>query len=192
MAREHLQQAVQDIPSLRAVFVTTMPDCLLFDAWIRSDLDWRADEVAAYFGDLLRANRQGLKALNSWSSDIMVTIESPEHTLLLRELNADFVCTTVFERGAALGMARLHNQQLIERIRESLPSFEVERRPRGLRVVEFLQRYAPDPHAVLMRTSLRSGLPMDSLNHPQDLTEQQVAHLERTACDLLGLESLNI
>lgn len=77
-------------------------------------------------------------------------------------------------------------------IREARPTKEGERRPRGLRVVEFLQRYAPDPHAVLLRTSLRSGLSMESLNQPQDLTEQQVAHLERTACDLLGLESLNI
>lgn len=192
MTSDYLAQAVKDIPSLQAVFVTTMPDCLLFDSWVRPGLGWKTEEVASYFGDLFRANRQGLKALNAWSAEMQVTIEAPDQTLLLKELTPDFVCATIFERQAALGMVRLHNQRLLERITASLPNIEVERRPRGVRLVDFLQRYAPDPHAVLLRVSLRSGLPMDKLEAPQGLGPAEVQQLEETARDILGLQTLNI
>lgn len=188
----NLNDAVRDVPSLEAVFVTTMPDCLLFDSWIRHDATWQPEQVASYFGDLFRANREGLKALDSWSSDMQVTIESPEHLILVRELSQDFVCSYVFERSAALGMVRLYVTRMYERIKASLPTFEVEERPRGVRIVEFLQRYAPDPHAILLRTSLRTGLPLSSLESPESLEQEQVEQLEATACSILGLDSLAI
>ena len=192
MAGDHLEQSVKDIPALQAVFIIAMPDCLLFDAWVSPDLDWQAEEVSTYFGDLFRANREGLKALKSWSADMQVTIEAPEHLILLRELTSDFVCASVFDRGAALGMVRLYNQRLIERITASLPAFDVQERPRGVRVMDFLSRYAPDPHAVLLRASLRSGIAMTDLEKPAGLSNEQVQALERTACDILGLDSLNL
>ncbi len=192
MTSEFLAHAVEDIPSLRAVFVTAMPDCLLYDSWLRADSDWKVEEVAAYFGDLFRANREGLKSLGSWSADIQVTLESPDHLILLKELSADFVCACVFERGAALGMVRLHLQRLVERVRSNLPKFEVTERPRGVRILEFLNRYAPDPHAVLLRISLRTRLPLERLEQPEDLDEAGVRQLEETACEILGLKSLNL
>ncbi len=192
MTPEHLAKAVEDIPSLRAVFVTAMPDCLLFGSWLHAESDWDEEQVATYFGDLFRANREGLKALGSWSSEMQVTIEAPDHLIILHELTADFVCACVFERGAALGMVRLHTRRLLQRISDSLPSFEAEQRPRGVRVMEFLNRYAPDPHAVLLRVSLRTRLSMDELNEPQKLTDEQIALVEQTACGILGLQTLNI
>jgi predicted regulator of Ras-like GTPase activity (Roadblock/LC7/MglB family) len=192
MTPEFLAQAVDDIPPLRAVFVTTMPDCLLYGSWLRSDLEWSEDLVATYFGDLFRANREGLKALGSWSSDMQVTIESPENLIILHELTADFVCACVFERDTALGMARLHSRRLLERIGSALPSFEATERPRGVRVMQFLERYAPDPHAVLLRVSLRTRLPMDLLSEPEKLDDEQVAQVEEAARGILGLQSLNI
>ena len=192
MTTPYLTHSIEDIPSLRAVFVTAMPDCLLYDAWIRADSSWRADEVASYFGDLFRANREGLKALGSWSSDMQVTLESPDHLILLKELLADFVCACVFERDAALGMVRLHLQRLLERVKVSLPRFEVEQRPRGVRVVEFLHRYAPDPHAVKLRISLRTQLAMGRLERPEELDDGDVHKLEAAACEILGLQALNL
>ena len=192
MTSDFLTHAVEDIPSLRAVFVTAMPDCLLFDSWLRADSDWKAEEVASYFGDLFRANRESLKSLGSWSADIQVTLESPEHLILIKELSADFVCACVFERDAALGMVRLHLQRLVERVRANLPKFEVSERPRGVRILEFLNRYAPDPHAVLLRISLRTRLPLEELEKPENLAPPQVENLEKTACELLGLQALNL
>lgn len=192
MTASPLEQAVREIPSLRAVVVTAMPDCLLFDSWSRPDLSWTPESVASYFGDLFRANREGLKALGEWSSEMQVTIEAPQHLLVLTELNTDFVCASIFDKGAALGMVRLYNQKLVGRITDSLPSFEVQERPRGVRIMDFLNRYAPDPHAVLLRASLRSGIPMDSLQQPASLAQEQVQGLEEAACSILGLDSLNL
>ena len=143
MSSDFMSQAVKDISFLRAVFVITMPDCLLYSSWLRADSQWSEEEVAAYFGDLFRANRKGLKALGSWSSDMQVTIEAPDNLIIMHELTADFVTACVFERSAALGMVRLHMKQLIERIAASLPDFQSEHRPRGDSVVDFLHRYAP-------------------------------------------------
>jgi len=192
MAQSFLQQTAENVPSLKAVLVTAMPDCLLYDSWVKEDLAWRSEDVAAYFGDLVRANREGLKALGSWSSEMQVTIEAADSLLILREINADFVCTCIFERDAPLGMVRLHMKRLLERVAESLPSFEVERRPRGVRLVEFLNRYAPDPHAVMLRVSLRNGIPLEDLERPERLRDEQVEALEETTRKILGLQTLNI
>jgi len=192
MSTDYLAQAARDVPSLRAVFVTAMPDCLLYDSWLAEGSEWKAEEIASYLGDLFRANREGLKALGSWSTEMQVSIESPEYNILLKELRSDFVLACVFDRDAALGMARLYTQRMLQRIAAALPSFQVEERPRGVRVMDFLNRYAPDPHAVLLRVSLRTGLPMEQLQRPEALALDHIAQIEKTAAGILGLESLNI
>ena len=103
MIDRYIEQAVEEIPQLIGIFVTAMPDSLLFSSWVRQGTEWSAEDVAAYFDDLIRSNRQGLKALGSWSSEMQVTIESAESLVVLRELSADFVCGCVFERSAPLG-----------------------------------------------------------------------------------------
>ena len=188
---DFLRNAVEGIGSLRGVFVTAMPDCLLFASWIKED-DWVAEEVASYFGDLVRSNRQGLKALGSWSSEMQVTIESADALIVLSEVTEHFVCGCVFDRGAPLGMVRLQHRQLIDRISGQLPSVDAEELPRGARVLDFLQRYAPDPHAVLMRVAARTGLSIDELNNAQALSAEQVEKLEKAAKRILGLDHLNV
>jgi predicted regulator of Ras-like GTPase activity (Roadblock/LC7/MglB family) len=187
-----LAAAAREVASLRAVLVTAMPDCLLFDSWQRDTAGWADEEVATYFGDLVRSNRSALKSLGSWSSEMQVTIESADSIILLNEIDTHFVCGCIFERGAPLGMARLHTRRLIERIRESLPRVEVEERPRAVRVMEFLHRYAPDPHTVTMRVALRAGLPLASLEKPEALDDRQAEALENAAKAILGLQTLNV
>ena len=192
MTPDFLAKAVEDINSLRAIFVIAMPDCLLYGSWLHSESSWNEEEVASYFGDLFRANREGLKALESWSAEMQVTIDSPEHWILVQELNDDFVAASVFERKTALGMVRLYHQKLMDRVRLSLPHFEAESRPRGVRIVSFLNRYAPDPHAVLLRVSLRTKLPLELLEQPEKLSSDQIQQVEQTACEILGIESMNL
>lgn len=192
MMDRYLEQAVAEVPQLIGIFVTAMPDALLFSSWVREGTDWSAEDVASYFGDLIRANRQGLKALGSWSSEMQVTIESAESLVVLRELSSDFVCGCVFERTAALGMVRLHLKRLLERVNQALPKVQAEDRPRGLRIMEFLDRYAPDPHAVTLRVSLRSGISLDELKSPGNLSPDQVKRLEETACKILGVNQLSL
>lgn len=188
----YVEQAAAEVPQLIGVFITAMPDSLLFSSWVRSGTEWSAEDVASYFGDLVRANREGLKALGSWSSEMQVTIESAESLVVLREISADFVCGCVFERNAALGMVRLHLKRLLERISAALPKVQPEDRPRGLRIMEFLDRYAPDPHAVTLRVSLRSGISIDELKSPGSLNADQVRRLEETACKILGVNQLSL
>ncbi len=91
--RTPIREVVADVPSLRGIFVTAMPDCLLFESWTRPEESWVPEDAASYFGDLVRANREGLRALQSWSAEMQVTIESADLLLVLRELRGDFVVT---------------------------------------------------------------------------------------------------
>lgn len=192
MERMHIQTVAADVPSLRAVFVTAMPDCLLFDSWIKADEAWVAEDAASYFGDLVRANREGLKALKSWSSEMQVTIESADVLLVLRELRSDFVVTLAFQREAPLGMVRMYTKRVLERLDALLPRLEAKERPRGVRVREFLEKYAPDPHAALARIALRTGISLEVLRKPDALSPAQVDVFETSVKDLLGLETLPV
>ena len=191
MSQVTIGETVADVPSLRGVFVTAMPDCLLYDSWVRPDETWHAEDVASHFGDLVRANREGLKGLSAWSTDMQVTIESSGVLLVLRE-SGDFVVALAFERDAPLGMVRIHVKRILERLEEVLPKVAPEELPRGVRVVSFLQKYAPDPHTVLRRVVLRTGIPFEALQAPETLDAAQVRVLEDAVRGLLGLESLTL
>ncbi len=192
MAESNLREAVETVPSLRGVFVTAMPDCLLFDAWMRAGESWAGEDLASYFGDLVRANREGLKALRAWSVEMQVTIESTELLLILRELTSDFVVGFVFEHGTPLGMVRLHVKRVLSVLEDILPKVEPELRPRAIRIAEFLSRYAPDAHTALQRAALRSGIALERLKQPEHLAPNQVEQFERSVCDILGLDALNL
>ncbi len=193
MSDVRLQDLVQDVPGLSALFLTLMPDCLLYDAWVDAgERSWRPEDVASYFGDLVRANREGLKALESWSSDMQVTIESADALVVLKELRGDFVVSLVFERRVPLGMVRLYTRRLLERLDGVLPAVEVHERPAAVRALEFVQRYAPDPHAVMLRMSLKTGLPLEQLERPDQLDEAQTQAVLDAARDVLGLEQLPV
>lgn len=192
MTQRSLSNAVEDVPSLRGAFITAMPDCLLYDAWMRDEEKWEGEDVASYFGDLVRANREGLRALQAWSAEMQVTIESTDLLLVLRELSSDFVVGFAFERTAALGMVRLHVKRVLGLLEEVLPKVQMEQRPYAIRVSDFLLRYAPDSHTALHRAALKSGLSVDSLREPEQLTDAEVGRFEQAVCDILGLETLAI
>ncbi len=189
--KSYLSESAQQVPGLRGVFVTAMPDCLLFDSWTDEEA-WNADELATYFGDLVRANRRGLRSLGSWSSDMSVTIESADTLLVLAELSEHFVCGCVFERDVPLGMVRLSLRRFYETIRENLPQITAEERARAVRLMDFVHRYAPDPHTVLMRVSARTGISTEALNDPASLDEAQTDAIEQAAKRILGLETISL
>lgn len=187
------ETAVEGIPSIRGIFVATMPDCLLFDSWMREGENWEAEEVAAYVGDLVRSNRGGLRALSALSADLQVTVESTDTQLVIRELrNGDFAMGFVFDRQAPLGVVRLHVGRMLDEIRPQLPAPSPQERPRGVRVIEFLRRYAPDPGEALRNVSQRTGIPLATLDTPENLHEFQLESLEEAVRDVLGMEQLDL
>lgn len=64
--------------------------------------------------------------------------------------------------------------------------------PRAARLLEFLRRYAPDPHVTLLRLSLRTGIPLDQLDRPEELNESQVEKLADSVRDMIGQEQLGV
>lgn len=65
-------------------------------------------------------------------------------------------------------------------------------RPRAVRLLEFLHRYAPDPHVTLLRLSLRTGIALEQLDRPEELNEGQVDQLAASVRDIIGQEQLGI
>jgi predicted regulator of Ras-like GTPase activity (Roadblock/LC7/MglB family) len=192
MIEDALSEMAREISSLHAVVITAMPDCLLYGAWAKSGQLEEREEVASYFGDLIRSNRRALKSLGSWSSEMQVTIEAIDSLIVLRELNENFICGCIFERSVPLGMVRLQVKRLLEQLASKLPKLDSIEQPRAVRVIEFLHRYAPDPHAILARVALRTKIAVTALSRPESLDPAQTQQIEDVAAKLLGLDKLNI
>jgi len=190
MSREDISQAFEDVSVIRGLFITSMPDCLLFDSWMRAGSEWNAEGVASYFGDLARANKEGLKALGSWSAEMQVTIQSADLLIVLREVETDFVIAFVFDRETPLDVVRLQIKRVLEHVGSFLPTVQAKEQPEGVRLVEFLQRYSPDPHAALLRVALQTGIDLEILQRPESLTPEQVEAVKESARDILGLQNL--
>ncbi len=65
-------------------------------------------------------------------------------------------------------------------------------RPRATRLLDFFRRYAPDPHAALLRLSLRTGIPVDLLEAPDALDDAQVDAIADSIRDILGQDTVGI
>ncbi len=190
--RKKIGELAEELPSLRAVLITAMPDCLLFDDWNRSDVSLEAERAAAYFGDLIRANHAGLKSMDALTDRMQVTVEADEVLIVIREMRDNFVVTAVFDAGSPLGMVRLFVERILSIVDKSLPSREIQERSRGELLVNFMRKYAADPHAVLKRASLRSGISLSQLRAPAELSAPQVETLELVAQELLGLDHISL
>lgn len=190
---EWLADAAAQEARLQGVVVTKLPDCLAFESWSRGA--WDTDAVAAYFGDLTVANRRAIEALSDESQPdtaAAVTIETAQHIILTQELRSDFVAVYVFDQAVSLGMARVQAKRISASILGHLPSEVLFQRTRGERVMEFLLRYAPDPHAVPMRIALQTGIPIENLERAALLDATQVELVEAAARDILGVSSLSV
>jgi len=192
MARATLQEIALDVPALRGVFVATLPEGHLHDAWMRPKEPWSARHVAGYFSDLHRANKRALEALGATHPDAQVTIESGGMLIVIREVRPDFVAAFAFDKSAAPAAVGPQVKRMMQRLQDVLPSSAPELRERGVRVLEFLDRYAPDAHAVLLRVSLKTGIPLERLQAPASLDDEQVERIEVAVKDVLGLESLDV
>ena len=192
MARTTLTEIALDVPALRGLFVATVPDGHLHDAWLRPKEPWSARHVAAYVGDLVRANRRALEALGAWHRDAQITVESGGLLVVVREVRPGFVAAFAFDKSAAPATVGSQVKRMMQRVQDVLPSTEPEQLPRAVRVMEFLSRHAPDAHAVLQRVSLKTGIPLDRLHSPETFDAEELARLEGAVKDVLGLESLDV
>ncbi len=192
MILENLKNEFQNFNGLQGVFITTLPDCLLFDSYLAQSKDWDMESIASYFGDLSRANREALKTLNQWSSNIQITIETPEMRVILKELPNNYVVGFLVDNRTPLGMVRMHTDRILKQISEQLEDKEAGEQPRVVRILKYLQRYSPDPHVALTRLALKTGIPYEKLNNPENLSNSEVQLIEEAIQQILGVTSLNI
>jgi hypothetical protein len=62
------------------------------------------------------------------------------------------------------------------------------RGPRGVQMLAHLQQHAPDAHVVLLRVSLQTGLSVESLRSPEQLSDEQLARVDAAAQRILGFD----
>lgn len=121
-----MESLVSGIKQLNGVLVVVMPDCLLYSAWQRPGQTWDTEVVGAYLGELVRAHLEGLDAIEGWSDVKQMTVELDEALVVLRRVKDPFVVAYVFDRGAAIGWARLQIQRTIKAIERSIDSGPME------------------------------------------------------------------
>jgi len=192
MARATLKEMALDVPALRGLFVAALPDGQLHDAWMRPKEQWSARHLTPSFGDVHRAMRRALETLGSWAADAQVTIESGNVLIVLREVRPGFLAAFAFDRTAAAANVGGQIKRLMQRLQEVLPSGEPEQRPRAVRIVDFLLRHGPDPHTILARVALKTGITLERLGAPSALEPTEVELLEEAVKDVLGLDSLDV
>ena len=124
MRQSEMESLVSGIKQLNGVLVVVMPDCLLYSAWQRPGQAWDAEVVGAFLGELARDHEDGLDAIDGWSRVKQMTVEIEEALVVLCRSEDSFVIGFVFERGTAIGWARLQVQRTlkaIERVLEEDP-----------------------------------------------------------------------
>lgn len=191
MPRTALHEIAADVPSLRGLFVATLPEGRLFEAWMRPKEPWNAAETTAHVGDIHRACRHALDGLGVRQWDPQVTIESAVLRIVIREVRDEYVVAFAFDRTAAESVAP-QVRRMLQRIADVLPARVRQEVSRAARLVDFVQRYAPDAHAVLQRVSLKTGIAVARLSAREALAGEELDRLEAAVKDVLGLESLDV
>ena len=72
------------------------------------------------------------------------------------------------------------------------PSRVVAEPSMGSKLLAYLERYAPDTHAALLRVSLQTGLPVTLLRQPDNLSADEFSQVAESVRKILGVEQLNL
>lgn len=185
-----LAEAAKDVDELIGVVVAQLPEASVYDSWSREQ--WPVADVAAYFGDMSRSAQNALQIVDSTGGDLMITLETDDRLIVVRNLRDVFVGVFIFPHSTRLAIARRGLRQLCKVMVEQLPTDVAVERSRAERIMAFLLRYAPDPHTIPMRVSLQTGIDFGRLGDPSTLDDAETELLEEAAKHLLGLEELRI
>jgi hypothetical protein len=134
MEQLSLATLIADIPSLRGVFVTSMPECSLYQSWSSPSEQWDTEQAGKYFGDLVRSNTSALKSLGAAPENMVVTIESGDLLIVLRCVKR-FAIGVLFHRNTPLGLVRLHVGKIVGRLESGLPDIQVKDASRAARAI---------------------------------------------------------
>jgi predicted regulator of Ras-like GTPase activity (Roadblock/LC7/MglB family) len=188
-----LEQEFSKIPSLQGVIVSVMPDGLLYDSYVPPSASWMADDVALKLAEVLQYSQQLSRAFDCSPSNQM-TLETDDGIVVIRELHQQFVVGTLFSEDLPMALIRSFSLRVIERIEQELAKKQTKSTPQAasnaMRVLRYLKQYTPDPHTSMMRVALKTGIPLSTLNQPQELNAEQTTKIETAVKEMLGLEEL--
>lgn len=188
-----LEHELTKITSLQGLVISVMPDSLLYDSYFAQSGGVPEDDIASQLGELFQTC-QGLSRMLKHKGDSQILVDGDSGPIIIQEVEKRFVAGMWFSAHTPLAVARSfakHVVQLIsERIDTEKTSSPEEFVSNAVRILRYLKQYAPDPHTSLMRIALKTGIPLPSLNQPQQLDELQTTKIERAVCDVLGVEEL--
>lgn len=115
-----LQQLARPIHGLEAILVSMTVDDIMFDAWSR-DGSISTDEYAAgYLGLFVRTRKEVLDGLGIARGPVRASIETDDRILLFRHIQNEYLLMFVFHANVTFGLARVHADELQQRILQKI------------------------------------------------------------------------
>jgi predicted regulator of Ras-like GTPase activity (Roadblock/LC7/MglB family) len=125
MRQNAIESLVSGIKQLNALLVVMVPDCLLFSAWQRAGQTWDAETAGAFLGELMHSTEQGTHAISGWSGGpACITLESEAGLIIVRQVGEPFIVAYVFDKGTAIGWARLQIQRTLDDVERAIQEEE--------------------------------------------------------------------
>lgn len=156
--------------SLKEWVLVSLPDCLRVRSMgSRSQAAW--DEYAVACGEFLR-RAEALCAPLAGTGPDRVTVETSAEVWTAVRLDPELALVLRFSGQVPLGLIRAQSDQVAEQVRRSVqPSGRAEE---VRRVVAEVGRRASEPRAVWAHLARSAQIPVDALQHPEQLTEHQL------------------
>lgn len=173
MRQNEIESLVSGIKQLNAVLVVMVPDCLLFSAWQRAGQNWDAETAGAFLGELMHSTEQGTHAVSGWSGGpSSITLESEAGLLIVRQVSEPFIVAYVFDKGTAIGWARLQVQRTLEGIEQAIQQQERSGvKPAGIQAPAPAVNKSPPPrqlqHTTISRPQPAAPRPQPTVSRPQ-------------------------
>ena len=105
----------------------------------------------------------------------------------MTEISSRFIGVFIFRNPVRLGLVRLAIKRLTERILPHLPTEAVEVESEAKRLIEFILRYAPDPHVVMERIALKARIASERIYGVENLSREEIARIREAAEEILGI-----
>ncbi|MFN4067507.1 MAG: hypothetical protein ACK4K5_09885 [Thermosynechococcus sp.] len=190
-----LEQHIAGLPGVLAVLIGRMTDGATIAGISYSGNHLENDSLnslGAYASDLLQANNRVCQVVDSASEADYLLAGSAEVRLVIRAFSkAPYFVLFLTKGSTNLKLVSERINAILADGKPLLPPVQDNTTSIVRLLLSYARRYAPDPHFVTLRLSLKTGLNRGRLEKGQ-LDEREVRILYKGVADLLGVERLPI
>ncbi len=193
--KAHLQSLAENLPGIHSMLVLSKYSGDVLQSWSQPS----GPVISSGGSALARLYRAGMEvndALQLKDGVQVVCLWNGDQHLLLFPLHQEalFACsfndsvspTAAMESAHEAYQTLIENQELAVAVGQDRLLAAADVSNEGRRLLEVFQRQAPDPHACLLRLALRTGLPVSTLEQPDDWTEPQLILVSESMQAILG------